>query len=132
MCDTWYYTYIMRIFKYRPFNRWAKDLKLDDLVLSKMIRELEKGLYNANLGGGVYKKRIAIGKRGKRDGIRTIVAFKAADRAIFMYGYAKNEKSNISELEKEALKKLAKAYFSYSENQLYKAVEHNELVEIII
>jgi hypothetical protein len=59
-------------------------------------------------------------------------AFKAEDRAIFMYGYAKNEKINITELEKEALKKLARAYFNYSAHQLREAVDHNELVEIIL
>src|SRR5690242_9830341 len=122
----------MHIFKYKPFSRWAKDLKLNDEVLLKVVDELEKGLYDASLGGGVYKKRVAIAKRGKRDGARTIVAFKAADRAIFMYGYTKNEKVNITASEQEALKKLARVYFNYSEHQLHEAVEKNELVEIIL
>lgn len=122
----------MQIFKYSPFSRWAKDLRLDDVALAKAIDELENGLYDANLGSGVYKKRIAIGKQGKRGGARTIIAFKTKDRAIFMYGYAKNEKANITDLEKDALRKLAKVYFNYSERQLAKAVENNELVEIIL
>ena len=37
----------MQIFKYKPFSRWAKGLRLNDVVLAKAIDELENGLYDA-------------------------------------------------------------------------------------
>jgi hypothetical protein len=73
----------MRIFKYKHFSHWAKELRLDDTALLTATKELEKGLYDANLGGGIYKKRIAIGARGKRDGVRTIIAFKEGGYICF-------------------------------------------------
>ncbi len=49
---------------------------------------------------------------------------------IFVYGYAKNVRSNISEQEETALKKLAKIYFSFSDEQLAQAIQASELVEV--
>ncbi len=65
----------MRVFKTRSFYRWAKEQKLKDEVLRKAVQEIEEGLYEANLGGSVYKKRISIGNRGKSSGSRTLDAF---------------------------------------------------------
>ncbi len=103
----------MNIFKNKPFEKWACKIKLSDSILIDIVKNLEKELYEANLGGYVYKKRISIESRGKSGGARTIIAFKTHDKAFFIYGFAKNEKANISETEKEALKRLAKHYFSY-------------------
>lgn len=75
----------MRVFKTRSFYRWAKEQKLKDEVLRKAVQEIEEGLYEANLGGSVYKKRISIGNRGKSSGSRTLVAFKLNNKAfLFM------------------------------------------------
>lgn len=61
---------------------------------------------------------------------RTIIAYKAKNRAIFIYGYAKNSKENISLKEEQALKKLAKIYFGYEEHEINKAVNSGELIEV--
>ena len=46
----------MRILKYRAFHQWAKSEKLTDSALKVAISEMEQGLFEANLGGGLYKK----------------------------------------------------------------------------
>jgi hypothetical protein len=98
--------------------------------LIKAVNEMRQGLYEANLGGNIYKKRLSIGSRGKRGGIRTIVAFKAHDKVFFIYGFAKNKRDNITHKEEEVLKALAKVYFSYNENQINQAIKVDELIEV--
>lgn len=121
----------MHILKTKSFNRWAKEVKLSDPALVQAIDEMTEGSYEANLGGSVYKKRIAVAHRGKSGGVRTILAFKTHKTAIFLYGFAKNMRDNITKKEEEALKKLAKIYFSYDENQINHAIKVKELVEVL-
>ena len=87
----------MRIFKNKAFHRWTKEIGLSDNKLQEAITEICNGLYEANLGGNVFKKRVALDGRGKSAGTRTIVAFKTDKHAFFVYGYAKNVRSTISE-----------------------------------
>lgn len=122
----------MRVFKTRSFYRWAKEQKLKDEVLKKAVQEIEEGLYEANLGGSVYKKRISIGNRGKSSGSRTLVAFKLNNKAFFIYGFAKNKRSNITLKEELALKMLAKLYFTYDEKQIDRAIKIGELIEVLL
>lgn len=121
----------MRIFKNRDFQRWAKEIGLSDKELKEAVNEINKGLFEANLGGHILKKRVALHSKGKSGGTRTIVAFKTDKYAFFVYGYAKNVKSNISERELIAFKILAKTYFSFSDEQITQAINIGEFVEII-
>ncbi len=57
---------------------------LTDAVLVTAIEEINAGLVEANLGGEVYKKRIAMPGRGKRGSSRTILAFRQNDKAYFI------------------------------------------------
>jgi len=86
----------MRIFTTRAFNRLdvAGDLSEADLIAA--VAEMNDGLWDASLGGQVYKKRVALAGRGKSSGARTLVAFKSKNRAFFIYGFAKNQRSNIT------------------------------------
>ena len=120
----------MRIFKNKAFHRWAVELKMSDSALVKAVQEIEQGLYEANLGGTIYKKRVAINNRGKSGGVRTLIAFKLRDKAFFIYGFAKNTRDNITTKEEVALKALAKVYFNYDEKQLHNAVKIGELIEV--
>lgn len=120
----------MRILKNKPFSQWAKKLKISDKTLVTAINEMTHGLYEANLGGHIYKKRLPLAHKGKSGGARTIIAFKVGDKAIFVYGFSKGEKSNIAKKEEESLKDLAKVYFSYDEDQLNKAIKGGILIEV--
>lgn len=120
----------MRIFKYRSFHQWAKAERLTDSSLKNAVNEIEQGLFEANLGGGLYKKRVARKGQGKRSGYRTIVAFKQNNRVIFMYGFAKSERDNISNKEEIVYKKLAKYYLEIADNKLDFLVKNGELFEV--
>jgi len=120
----------MHILKNKSFSQWAKKLKLTDEILVSAVNEITSGLYEANLGGHIYKKRLPLGNKGKSGGARTIIAYKISDKAIFIYGFSKGEKSNISKKEEESLKELAKIYFSYNDNQINKAIKTGILIEV--
>ena len=91
----------MRIFTTRAFNRLDVAGELGDAELIAAVAEMNDGLWDVNLGGQVYKKRVALAGRGKSGGARTLVAFKSDDRAFFMYGFSKNQRSNITPKEKK-------------------------------
>jgi hypothetical protein len=122
----------MRIFKNKEFALWAKEQKLADFTLKRAIHDIEEGLFEANLGGNVYKKRISLGNRGKSGGARTIIAFKRHNNTFFIYGFAKNERTNITPREQHALKALAKIYFTYDEKQINRAIEVGALIEVLL
>ena len=121
----------MRTFKTRWFQRWASKEGLSDDALRRTVAEMVAGLVDADLGGYVLKKRVALPGRGKRGSLRTLVAYKADDKAFFIYGFAKNERDNVSQTELKALRLLATELVSYSPAQLTKAITAGELVEVI-
>jgi hypothetical protein len=82
------------------------------------------------LGGGLFKKRIARPGQGKRSGFRTLVATNRGDQWFFVFGFPKNERSNIDKNEEEAPKKLAFELLSLSSEALEIAKKDNELIEV--
>ena len=72
-----------RVFKTRSFGRWARKAGLFDDVLCQAVDEMVGGLVDADLGGGVVKKRVALPGRGKSGGSRTLVATNKGDRWFF-------------------------------------------------
>lgn len=120
-----------RIFKYKSFHQWGKAEGLEDRTLCDAVKEIDEGLFEANLGKGLYKKRIARKGKGKSGGYRTLIAFKTDDKAVFMYAFSKNERENITEKEKSVYKKLAGYYVSLTESQLLELLKMKELIEVI-
>lgn len=121
---------MIRIFKIKGFMRFQRKEGIADAALIEAIRLAESGLVDADLGGGLIKQRIARLGQGKRGGYRTLIAFRQKNRAFFVFGFAKNERSNIGTEELEELKTLAAIYFSLSENQIAELIETDEVVEL--
>lgn len=96
--------------KNRGFERAAGKEGLTDQKLCAAVAEIEAGLIDARLGGSLLKKRIAKGGRGKRGGLRTIVAYRQHHRLVFLYVFAKSDRDNISEQERAALSEIGDAY----------------------
>ena len=120
----------MRIFKTKWFAKWAAKEELTDEALQTAVAEIEHGLLDANLGGHVYKKRVGAQGRGKRGSVRTLLAFKVEEKACFMYGFAKNQRANISDKELHALKRLAAEIIAYSDEALEQVLHAGELSEV--
>ena len=106
-CITKSYSYFMKRLCTKWFKKWAKKAKLSNHHLIEAIDNLEKGLSIANLGGTLFKIRVKRAGQGKSSGFRTIIAYKKDDKAIFIYGFGKNEKSNIDKTELHYFKKLS-------------------------
>lgn len=120
----------MAIYKTRWFDRWAKKQELSTDALCEAVREMDAGLFEADLGGGLLKKRIARPGEGKRSGFRTLVATNKGGRWIFVFGFPKNERSNIDKDEQEALKKLSIYLLSLTAPAIDKAQSDGELMEV--
>ena len=121
----------MRIFKYKTFEKWAKKQGMSNTDLKKAIAEIEKGLVNANLGGHVYKKRIGLHGKGKRNSHRTIILMKIQDKAIFAHGFAKREKGNISKDDLEGFKIMANAFLNLNDEQINILLDNKNLIEVL-
>jgi Uncharacterized protein conserved in bacteria len=120
----------MAIYKTRWFDRWARKQGVGSLALCAAVREMTDGLYEADLGGGLLKKRIARAGQGKSGGFRTLVATNKGSRWIFVYSFPKNARSNIDKDEEEALKTLAAHLLSLTATGLGTAQSAGELMEV--
>lgn len=118
------------IYKTKEFARLTKKESMSDKALVAACKEIDSGLVDAHLGGYLYKKRVASSSGGKRGGYRTIVGAVIHNRYFFLYAFAKNERANISEKEKLALRELAEAFVEFDENQLEQLIESGELIKI--
>ncbi|MCK9989262.1 MAG: hypothetical protein RugAbin2_00276 [Rugosibacter sp.] len=119
-----------RVFKTRHFSRWMRKTDLTDSALCDAVTEMSQGLIDADLGGGVVKKRIGLAGRGKRGGVRTLVATNKGSRWFFVYGFEKNDRANIADDELEALKDISEQLLARTGRQLDEAVEDGLLQEI--
>ena len=119
-----------RIFKTRYFSNWLEKTELTDALLLNAVEEMERGLIDADLGGGVFKKRVALPNRGKSGSIRTLIATNKNDRWFFILGFEKNERDNINIKELKALKTVATDLLRYSNEELNVAVKNCKLEEI--
>jgi hypothetical protein len=120
----------MKLYKTPQFNRWARKNDLEDDDLCNAAQEMAKGLYEADLGGSLFKKRIARSGQGKSGGFRTMIASNRKDRWVFLYGFAKNERSNISGKEQEALRKLAGDLLTATPKTIETMTLNNKLMEV--
>jgi hypothetical protein len=120
----------MRVFKVRHFARFARKERISDETLAAAIRQAESGLVDAELGGGLIKLRFSRQGSGKRGGYRTIIAYKSQERAVFLIGFAKNERDNILPEELEALKIISGAILALSEKNLNTEVSDGKYLEV--
>ena len=121
----------MRVLMNNAFSRFARKAKLTDAVICNAIAIAESGLIDAHLGGGVIKQRIARPGEGKSGGIRALIAYRKGVRAVFVYGFTKNDKANIAPFELIALKELAAELLGYDEGTINKIIVAKALTEVV-
>jgi hypothetical protein len=121
----------MRVFKSKWFARFARKNRIDDEALKSAVVEIEAGNFDADLGGCVYKQRVARKGQGKRGGYRTIMLFKQGERAFFVYGFAKNKLDNITDDDLAVFREIAEKRLSENDEQIRKHIENGALTEIV-
>ena len=126
------YYILVRIFKNKWFHRFAGKEGIADSELKEIVKQLENGQFYADLGGGVYKMRLARQSEGKKGGsFRLIVIFKSEFRTFFVYGFPKSELGNISEKELRVFKGKAKDNFSFTDEQMSHYLKNEIFIEIL-
>ena len=121
-----------RVFKTRYFSRWTRKTAVTDHALCAAVVDMAQGLIDADLGGGVVKKRVGLAGRGKRGGARTLVATNKGTGWFILYGFEKNSRADITDDELEALKDVAEELLASTGRQLDEAVQDGSLQEICL
>lgn len=121
----------MVVLKRKDFARWQTGENLPDAVLCKAVREMRCGLIDADLGGSLYKLRVARPGGGKRDGYRTLLSARIGSSYVFLHGFPKNDKANITPDEKKALQFAGKVFLSLTPQALLSALQSGVLLEVL-
>lgn len=77
--------------KRKDFARWQTGEMLADSALCKAAKEMESGLIDADLGGHLYKKRVARPGGGKSSGYRPHLSARIGNRYMFLHGFPKSD-----------------------------------------
>lgn len=110
--------------------KFARREGIDDTRLRDAIALAERGIVDADLGGGLIKQRVARPGGGKSGGYRMMIAYRMKDRAIFLLGFAKNERQNVSAGEVSALRELSAVWLRASARQIAAALTEGVLLEV--
>jgi hypothetical protein len=120
----------VRVFKTKWFVRFARKERIGDRALRDAVDQAERGLIDADLGGGVIKQRVARSGQGKSGGYRTIIIYRTDKRAIFVYGFAKSGNANLDADELEGFRNLARIYLAKSEKEMDGYIAEGALIGV--
>lgn len=120
----------MKVYKNRWFSRFASKEKITNADLLDAIHRAEEGLIDADLGSGIIKQRIARQGKGRSKGYRSIILYKAANKAFFVFGFAKNKSDNIRTDELKSFKEMASHIFELSDEQILQLITNEQLIEV--
>lgn len=120
----------MRVFKTRWFARFARGERISDASLCEAVRRAERGLVDADLGGGVIKQRVARPGQGRSGGYRVLVAYRAKARSVFLFGFAKSARGNVEHDELATARDIAKAWLEADANALSRAIIEGAIQEV--
>ena len=97
-----------------------------------MAKEVVLGRFEADLGKYLFKKRIPQHNSGKSNGFRVLVGYRKPDssRVVFLYAFAKNERSNITIKEKQALQIVFRQFVAATDQQVTELLSAKEYWEI--
>ena len=114
----------------KQFSKWASKQQIPKNELNIALQEVKAGNFEANLGGRIYKKRIRFQGKGKSGSGRTIVCYRKKDRIIFIHGFAKNEKSNLTKKELAGFKEFAQILLGFSQKAIKTAIKNGDFIEV--
>ena len=124
------YHQMVRVFKSTRFSRFARKESIAESELLDIVDKLKEKQFDADLGGNVFKMRLARPGEGKSGGYRVMVFFRKGRRTFFVHGFAKSETANISRKELSHLKKQAKTLFAMTETQIEDALKEGVFQEV--
>jgi hypothetical protein len=120
----------VRIFKVKTFARFTRRERITDVSLRAAIAQAERGLVDADLGGGLIKLRLARPGQGKRGGYRMLIAFRSKLKAVFLFGFAKSELDNINDDQLATLRETAALWLAANAQKIERAITDGLLIEV--
>ena len=120
----------MRVFKTRWFARFARGEQMSNRSLAEAVRRAERGLVDADLGGGVIKQRVARPGQGRSGGYRVLIAYRRDVRAVFLFGFAKSARDNVADDELATARDIARGWLEADAAQLARALAENLIQEV--
>jgi hypothetical protein len=120
----------LSVYKTKPFARFAGKANIADADLWKAAWLANQGMIDADLGGEVIKQRIARRGQGKSGGSRLIVLLKRDNRAVFVYGFEKKDKSNIGHSDLLAFRALAEDLLHCPDSTIAHRVTSGSLIPV--
>jgi len=120
----------MRLYKNGWFEKYARKEGISDQALRDAVERAEAGLIDADLGGGLIKQRVARTGAGKSGGYRVMVFFRLRTRAVFVYGFAKKDRANLSRDEVAVFQAAAKVVLGLSEAQMAAEVDAGRWTQV--
>jgi hypothetical protein len=120
----------MRVFVVKPFARFQRREGITDAMLCAAFDNARKGLIDAELGGEVVKQRVPRRGQGKSGGYRVLIAFRRGERAVFLYGFGKNERPNIRSDQLAELKLYAQRWLGFDDKRIGQAIAEGDLSEV--
>ena len=119
----------MRIFKTRTLAKFTRQHGISDASLVAAVERARRGLIDADLGGHVIKQRVARPGQGKRSGFRMLIGIRS-DLAIFLFGFAKNERDNIDDDQLKTLREIVASWFAADQKKITQALNDGLLIEV--
>lgn len=120
----------LRVFKTKWFASFARRERISESSLVEAVQRAQRGLVDADLGGGVVKQRVARPGQGRSGGYRVLMAYRRDAKAVFLYGFAKSERGNIGDDELETARDLAKAWLEADAARIARAVTDGLIQEV--
>ena len=121
----------MEIYKLKSFARFAHAEKIADETLCEAVERATRGLFDADLGGGLIKQCVARKGQGRRGGFRVIFALRTEYFALFLFGFAKTAQDNLDGGQLNVLRASAASWLSADAARIKEAVELGEILEVV-
>lgn len=120
----------MQVFKTRWLARFARHERITDQSLLEAVARAERGLVDADLGGGLIKQRVARKGQGRSGGYRMMIAYRKNDRAVFLYAFAKNVRGNIDQNELTELRELGSNWLNSTPQTIEEGIQEDLIEEV--
>ena len=115
----------------KAFARYARRERIGDRALCDAVERIARGLVDTDLGGGVFKQRIARPGQGRSSGFRAILVLRGRERAFFVHGFAKSDRENLRQTELKAVRALAGELLRLDDANLDAMLANRAISEVI-
>ena len=95
------------IFLTRQASKAATNFEISEDDFIEAGERVRGGNASADLGGGLFKQRIARKGQGRSGGLRTVFCLRNDGDSLFFIIFAKNRKANVNNEELKAARKVA-------------------------